>query len=61
MSITVKLTQNEVDAINDMVDYLMANEHDAYLDYLAEGGYGNYHIYKSAQTMHNWIMKGGKK
>lgn len=55
----VSINQDEINAINDIVDYLLANEYISYEEYLTENGEGAGHIYDIAMRVRRWIDKGG--
>jgi hypothetical protein len=59
MNFTLKMSQEEINALNDLVDYVLANERIAYDEYLEEYGEEGGHIYDRALTINNWIHKGG--
>jgi hypothetical protein len=59
MNFTLKMNQDEINALNDLVDYVLANERTAYEEHLEEYGEGSGHIYDRALTINNWIHKGG--
>jgi len=60
MNFTVTMNQDEINALNDLVDYVLANELIAYEEYLEENGEGKGHIYDKALTLTRWIEKGGE-
>jgi hypothetical protein len=57
---TVTMNQDEINALNDLVDYVLANELISYEEYLDENGEGVGHIYDKALTLNRWIEKGGE-
>ena len=59
MNFTVKMNQDEINALNDLVDYVLANELISYEEYLEEYGEGSGHIYDRALVLNKWIHKGG--
>lgn len=47
----MNLTQEQLDAIEAMVNYLMDNEQNSFEEYVAEGGNPSCHIYSSAKLI----------
>ena len=47
MEIKFTMTQEEINALNDVVDYVLLDARD------------NPHYYLQAQILHNWVVKGG--
>ena len=58
MNFTVTMNQDEINALNDLVDYVLANERISYEEYLDEYGEGEGHIYDKALTINKWINTG---
>jgi len=56
----VNIDQDEINALNDVVDYVLANEYISFEEYLEENGNGEGHIYDIAMRLRRWIDKGGK-
>jgi bacterioferritin (cytochrome b1) len=56
----VNINQDEINALNDVVDYILANEYISFEEYLEENGDGEGHIYDIAMRLRRWIDKGGK-
>jgi hypothetical protein len=51
------INQEEIDAINDIVDYLLSNELISYEE--TDPSERTEHIYNKALTLRRWIDKGG--
>jgi hypothetical protein len=49
------MTQIELDALADMVEYLLDNEHTSYCEHLDEGGKPEDHIYDKAMTLDAYV------
>jgi hypothetical protein len=47
MKIILEMTQQEINALNDIVDYVLLDARD------------NQFYYAQAQLLHNWIINGG--
>jgi len=47
MKIILEMTQQEINALNDIVDYVLLDARD------------NQFYYAQAQLLHNWIFNGG--
>jgi hypothetical protein len=56
----VDINQDEINALNDVVDYILANERISFEEYLDENGSGEGHIYDIAMRLRRWVDKGGK-
>ena len=49
------MNQEELNALEAVVSYLMQNERTSYEEYLDEHGSGEGHIYAHAETLNNFI------
>jgi len=49
------MTQIELDALADVVEYLLDNEHISYGEHLEEGGKPEDHIYDKAMTLDHYV------
>ena len=54
----VSINQDEINAINDIVDYILANELISYEE--TEPSERTGHIYDLGMRVRNWIDKGGE-
>jgi len=49
------MTKAELDALADVVEYLLDNEHTSYCEHLDEGGESGDHIYNKAMTLDHYV------
>lgn len=49
------MTKAELDAMADVVEYLLDNEYASYCEHLEEGGKPENHIYDKAMTLDHYI------
>lgn len=49
------INQEELHALEAVIEYLMQNERTSYEEYLSENGSGEGHIYTYAETLNNFV------
>lgn len=52
------MTNEELNAVERLVQYTLMNEETSYEEWLEEGGNPNDHIYMAAITLNNYLNKG---